>query len=127
MAIKELLLNLYSIGMKYTIDSKGKKMGRVAAEAASILMGKNSTLFARNVAPVVEVKIIGTNNIEISEKKLLQKRYARYSGYPGGLRYETLEHLISKKGKKEALRSMIYGMLPKNKLRSRMIKNLKIE
>lgn len=113
--------------MQYKIDAKGKKMGRVATEAARILMGKNSTHFARNVVPEVEVSISGADEIDVAEKKASQKKYAYYSGYPGGLRYQTLRHAISKKGKREALRQTIFGMLPKNKLRSRMIKNLKFE
>lgn len=120
-------MNLFRKSMQYKIDAKGKGFGRVASEVAILLMGKDSTEFARNKVREVEVLVTNANDINISEKKALQTKYARYSGYPGGLRYETLGQLITKKGKKEVLRKVVYGMLPKNKLRAQMIKNLKFE
>jgi large subunit ribosomal protein L13 len=111
----------------HTIDAKGKKLGRIASEAAKLLMGKNRTDFARNVVPVVAITITNVSLLDITEKKKDGKVYAKYSGYPGGFRTENLGEVIAKKGAPEALRKVIYGMLPKNKLRSRMIKNLKLK
>ncbi|MDQ5969127.1 MAG: large subunit ribosomal protein, partial [Patescibacteria group bacterium] len=50
--------------------------------------------------------------------------YSRYSGYPGGLRQPTMEQVIAKKGYSELFREAVSGMLPKNKLRAKMMKNL---
>lgn len=112
--------------MEKVIDAKGKKLGRVAAEAASILMGKNSTSFQRNVAPKVSVHVTNAGAIDFGEKKLLQKEYKRYSGYPGGLKTEKLSNRLARRGSKEVVRQAVSGMLPKNKLRAVMIKNLKV-
>ena len=113
--------------MKYTLDAKGKVPGRVATEVAVLLMGKNRTDFARNRIPAVEVEVENAGAMSLEAKKLKTKSYPRYSGYPGGLTLESMAHVVEKKGKKEVLRRAVYGMLPKNKLRPRMMKNLKIK
>ena len=69
--------------MEYQIDAQGKKLGRIASEAATVLMGKNRTDFARNVIPEVKVKIINSSKISTTNKKMDQKIYKNYSGYPG--------------------------------------------
>lgn len=111
---------------KYTIDAKGRVPGRIATEVAVLLMGKNRTDFARNRIPEVEVEVLSSSQMSLSTKKLKEKMYPRYSGYPGGLTLESQGHVVKNKGAKEVLRRAVYGMLPKNKLRARMMKNLKI-
>jgi len=113
--------------MKYTIDAKNKKLGRLAAEAAVILMDKNKTSFRKERVEGAVVEIINASKLDISEKKKKEKKYIRYSGYPGGLKEKTLKHVISNKGVSGALREAITGMLPKNKLRAIMLKNLEIK
>ncbi len=110
--------------MKYTLDAENKKIGRIATAAAEYLMGKNLPDFARNVVPEVTVEIKNTSKVVINDKKLTQKTYSRYSGYPGGLRQPTMEQVIAKKGYSELFREAVSGMLPKNKLRAKMMKNL---
>jgi large subunit ribosomal protein L13 len=110
--------------MEHTIDASSKKLGRVATEAAVLLMGKNEPTFARNIIPKTKVKIINSDKIETTNKKMLQKVYKNYSGYPGGLRERTMKKVVQDGGMKEALRIAVRGMLPKNKLRDRMMKNL---
>lgn len=112
--------------MEYTIDAKEKKIGRVASAAAKILMGKNVPSYKPNVAPDVEVKIVNAGQIDIPISKFKTKIYTHYSGYPGGLKKETLEKIMDTKGVGEVLRKAVRGMLPANKLRSVMLKNLKI-
>jgi large subunit ribosomal protein L13 len=112
--------------MKYTIDAKDKKLGRVATEAAALLIGKNLTTFKRNAVPDVQVEVINAASLDIAEKKREQKAYPWFSGYPGGLRFEKFKDALEKKGIGDILRRTVDGMLPKNKLRSRMIKNLTI-
>lgn len=113
--------------MEHTIDAQGKKLGRIASEAAKLLMGKQSADFARNTIPNVKVTIINTSKADITNKKLDGKVYTSYSGYPGGLKERSMRKVVSNKGTKEAFRKAIYGMLPGNKLRSKMMLNLKIE
>lgn len=113
--------------MKYTIDAKGRVPGRVATEVAVLLMGKNRTDFARNKIPSVEVEVVNAGGLTLDAKKLKDKAYYHHSGYPGGLKKESQAQVVEKKGAKEVLRRAVYGMLPKNKLRPKMMKNLKIK
>ncbi|PIP55988.1 MAG: 50S ribosomal protein L13 [Candidatus Zambryskibacteria bacterium CG22_combo_CG10-13_8_21_14_all_42_17] len=112
---------------KYVIDAKGRAPGRVATEVAVLLMGKNRTDFARNRIPEVEVEVISSSQMTLNAKKLKDKMYSRHSGFPGSLKRQTQEYIVNTKGHQEVLRRAIYGMLPKNKLRPRMMKNLKIK
>ncbi|KKR45451.1 MAG: hypothetical protein A3G47_00640 [Candidatus Zambryskibacteria bacterium RIFCSPLOWO2_12_FULL_39_45] len=110
--------------MKYTIDAENKKIGRVATEAAVYLMGKNMADFKRNSIPNITVEIKNTSKASIDEKKKLQKTYSRYSGYPGGLKKPIMSKVIAKKGYSELFKEAVLGMLPKNKLRQKMMNNL---
>lgn len=112
--------------MKHTIDAKGKVPGRIATEVAVWLMGKNRTDYVRNAIPAVEVEVQNAGQMSFDRKKLKDKKYARHSLYPGGLTLESMQHVVDTKGAKEVLRRAVYGMLPKNKLRPKMMKNLKI-
>jgi|SRR3989344_2164074 len=110
--------------MKYTLDAENKKIGRVATTAAEYLMGKNLPDFKRNSIPSVSVEIKNASKASISDNKKSTKTYSRYSGYPGGLKQPTMETVITKKGFSEIFREAVSGMLPKNKLRAKMMKNL---
>ncbi len=110
----------------YSIDAEGKTLGRVSSEAARLLMGKASVSFARNVVPNVSVTIVNAGKTYIRESKMLSETYARYSGYPGGLKLPTLRDVIASKGIGEAYRLTVRGMLPKNKLQSKMLARLKV-
>jgi large subunit ribosomal protein L13 len=112
--------------MKHVIDAKGKVPGRIATEVAVWLMGKNRTDYVRNAIPDVKVLVQNASVMKLDAKKLRDKRYARHSLYPGGLTLESMQHTVDTKGAKEVLRRAVYGMLPKNKLRPRMMKNLTI-
>jgi len=109
-----------------TIDATNQKLGRVASKAAKILSGKESPAYERNAVKGDSVTIINASKADISIKKLQEKIYERYSGYPGGLVYQTLADLVSKRGYAEAFRLAIYGMLPRNRLRSIVMKKLTI-
>jgi len=113
--------------MEYTLDAQNKKLGRIASQAASFLMGKNRTDFVRNAIPDIKVKIINAGKVDVTNKKLENKIYKSYSGYPGGLKESKMKKVAHDKGFKEAFRIAVKGMLPKNKLRDRMMKNLIIE
>ena len=110
----------------FTIDAADKVLGRVASNAAYILMGKNEPAYQPNVAGQTMVTITNAGKIKVTEKKLSQKMYERYSGYPGGLKFLSLKEVAARKGFSEALRLAVYGMLPANKLRPLRMKRLKI-
>lgn len=109
------------------IDAKGRTLGRVASEAAAILIGKNRPTYERNVYSGSPVKVINASKLSITAKKLAELFHARYSGYPGGLRILKGTEIAEKKGLKEVIKLSVFGMLPKNKLKKMMIKNFKIE
>lgn len=110
----------------YTLDAKGKSLGRVASEAAVLLMGKNDPKFQKHILSGNKVQITNAAKIRMNPKKMKEVKYTRYSGYPGGLKKETMEEVVKKKGYSELFRRAVYGMLPANKLRARMMKNLLI-
>ena len=111
---------------EYTIDATGQRLGRVASEIAVLLMGKQLPDFTRNKVPNVSVTVTNASLLDIDNKKREQKTYNRYSGYPGGLKTQRMEEVIAKKGYEAVLLNAISGMLPANKLRPLMLKNLTI-
>mgnify|MGYP001593399642 FL=1 len=110
--------------MEYTIDATGKALGRVASEAAKILLAKNTTTIKKNVVANVTVRVKNVSALNISEKKRMEKAYHAHSGYPGSDRSISLAHIIATKGAREALRRAVSGMLPKNTLREKRLKQL---
>jgi len=109
------------------IDASGRTLGRIATEAAMHLMGKTSASFERNVYSGFPVKITNASKIKITNKKLDEIYHTRYSGMPGGLKVMSGHYTVEKKGMKELVKYAIDRMLPSNKLRKTMLKNLKIE
>ncbi|MFT5359665.1 MAG: large subunit ribosomal protein L13 [Candidatus Paceibacteria bacterium] len=110
----------------YTIDATGESVGRVASKVAVILMGKNATDFMNNKVANHKVTIENASKAKISQKKMKTTEYSQYSGYPGGLKFVTMERVIEKFGYSEVFKKAVYGMLPGNKLRSPRMKNLTI-
>lgn len=109
---------------EYTIDAKGRVLGRVASEVAAILRGKNSVDFQENTAPNIKLTVLNVDSIKLTGQKMKQKEYKTYAGYPGSLKLTPIERAIEKKGKSFVFRTAVLGMLPKNKLQIIMIKNL---
>lgn len=110
-----------------TFDAQNKSLGRVASDVARELMGKNEPDYKRHVAPSVPVKVINLSKISMRPGRDRTTSHVRYTGYPGGLRTQTLEHAIQTKGYAEVFRRAVYGMLPGNKLRPLMMKQLILE
>jgi large subunit ribosomal protein L13 len=110
-----------------TIDAQDKTLGRVASDAAKVLMGKHKATFVKHQIVGEEVTIANASKIKISGTKERTKEYIRYSGYPGGQKSETYAQLTARRGHKEVIRRAVLGMLPKNKLQARRIKLLTIE
>lgn len=109
----------------HEIDAAGKRLGKVATEAASVLQGKDQVDFARHTVAPVTVKIVNASKMDITERRGTEI-YQSYSGYPGGRKTETLDHLANRLGYAEVLKRTIKGMLPKNKLQKPMMHNLEI-
>jgi large subunit ribosomal protein L13 len=110
-----------------TIDANGRTLGRVASEVAMSLMGKTKATFERNIYSGFPVKVINASKLKITVKKLEEIYHTRYSGMRGGLRILKGTETAEKQGLKELIKLAIFQMLPGNKLRRVMMKNLKIE
>ena len=98
----------------------------MASEVAKALMGKMNSSYTPHHAPSTKVLVQHTAKLHISEKKR-SIEHTRYTGYPGGLRQETLGSYMARRGKSETLRRTVRGMLPRNQQLTERMKNLKIE
>ena len=111
----------------YTVDVAGKKLGRVASDIAAILIGKNSPDFQKHQIADVKVEVINASKMDITEKKSRTTIYTNYSGFPGGLKTRTMEEVAAKKGYAEVLEIAVAGMIHKNTLKDKILKNLIIK
>jgi len=111
--------------MKYekTINVKGMALGRAASRAAILLMDKDSPEFQPNRKSSLPLRVKNVSKIRLSGNKLKDKRYKRYSGYPGGLKFVPAEKIF-KESPDKVFKNAVLGMLPKNKLRNKLIKRL---
>lgn len=105
------------------VDARAKVLGRVAVRVAEILSGKRKPEFAPNVDGGDFVVVTNTDFLVVTGRKLEQKKYHRFSGYPGGIKTKSLKEVM-KQDSRKAIEVAISGMLPKNKLRDRMLKRL---
>lgn len=109
----------------HTIDANGEVLGRLAVEIARLLRGKDKPDFMPHKDEGNFVVVKNIKKIKVTGKKMKQKVYYQYSGYPGGLKEIPMEKLF-KERPQEVLKKAVWGMLPKNKLRAKMMKRLKI-
>ena len=107
----------------HIVDLEGKTLGRVSSSIAKILIGKSKSYFVRNLDCGDYVVAINASKIKVTGKKESDKRYFRYSGYPGGLKSESFTQAM-KKDPKIVINHAIKGMLPQNRLRDTMLKRL---
>jgi large subunit ribosomal protein L13 len=110
----------------HKIDAADKVLGRLASEISLLLRGKQKVDFQPNQDRGDIVEVINVDKIKLTGRKREQKKYYRYSGYPGGLKEEKASRLIKEKPEK-VLYNAVFHMLPKNRLRSQMIKRLRIK
>jgi len=107
----------------HLVDVKDQILGRISTQIANLLMGKGKPYFVRNLDCGDYVVIVNSKEVKVTGKKETLKRYNRVSGYPGGFRSETLKELRARRPE-EIIRHAVSGMLPDNKLKSRMLKRL---
>lgn len=108
----------------HILDATNQSLGRLASRIALLLQGKNKSNYVPYWDQGDEVIVKNVDQIRWTGSKLEQKKYYRYSGYPGGLKVKKISDLWQK-NPAEVLRRAIWQMLPKNKLRKEMIKRLK--
>ncbi len=109
----------------YIIDAQNEILGRLAVSAAKILRGKHRVQFTPNIDCGDNVIIINAAKVKVTCKKLDQKVYRRYSGYPGGLREVYLKQMLNRKPT-EVIRLAVQRMLPQGPLGRDLLKKLKV-
>lgn len=109
----------------YVVDAAGQTLGRLAARVARILRGKHKPTYSPSVDTGDFVIVVNAEKIHVTGRKLDQKIYYRYSGYPGGLKEITLRNLLQRHPTR-VIEHAVRGMLPKNRLGRQMFKKLKV-
>ena len=99
----------------YVVDAEGQTVGRLAAEVAKVLRGKNKPTFTPHVDTGDYVIVINAEKVKFTGKKLTDKTYFRHSGYQGGTTFTTAGHMLERFPER-VLEHAIKGMLPKNRL-----------
>ena len=107
------------------VDARGKTLGRVSTEIATLLQGKHKPTYTPHLAAGDFVVVVNASKFRVSGNKLAAKMYYRHSGYHGGLTEQTLEELLEKHPTR-ALRQAVKGMLPKNIRGKHMLSRLKL-
>jgi large subunit ribosomal protein L13 len=109
----------------FLVDAENKILGRLASKIASILKGKTKPIFTPYFDTGDFVVVINARKIKLTGKKIKDKIYYHYSGYPGGMKSITTKDLLQKKPE-EVIRKAVWGMLPKNSLGRQMLTKLKV-
>ncbi len=107
------------------IDATDAILGRLASQVAKILRGKHKPSFTPHVDCGDNVIIINADKIKFTGKKMTDKVYVRHTGYPGGQRFATPESMMERRPE-FVIQHAVKGMLPKNRLASVLLTNLKI-
>jgi large subunit ribosomal protein L13 len=109
----------------HVLDADGAVLGRLASEAAQLLRGKHKPIWAPHLDVGDHVVVVNAAKLSISPRKASDKQYHRHSGYPGGLRSESLEHLLARNPER-VVRLAVRGMLPKGPLGRQMLRKLRV-
>ena len=109
----------------FVVDATDQTLGRLASRVARVLEGKHKPSYTPNLDSGDHVIVLNASHIAVTRDKLESKVYVRHSGYPQGLREETLGHLLERRPE-EVLRRAVKGMLPHNRLGAQQLRKLKI-
>ena len=121
---KTLSLNKETVNKEWVvIDATDLALGRLAARVALVLRGKTKPGFTPNVDCGDNVIVINAEKVSLGGKKMTDRVYTRYTGYPGGQRFTTPKEILEKRPA-ELVRRAVKGMLPKNRLGSKILGNL---
>ncbi len=107
------------------VDADGATLGRLATRIATLLRGKHRATFSTHIDTGDPVIVVNASKIKVTGRKLQAKQYVRHSGYPGGMRTESLERLLSRRPE-EVIRRAVRGMLPQNRLGEQMMRKLHV-
>ncbi len=109
----------------HVIDAEGLVLGRLCTEVARVLRGKHKPMFAPHMDTGDHVVIVNADKVVLTKGKSAKEMVYRYSGYPGGLKSETYQHLLDRKPA-DAIKLSVRGMLPNGPLGRQQIKKLKV-
>jgi len=109
----------------YLVDADNKILGRLAAKVASIIRGKHKATFTPHVDCGDNVIVVNASKIKVTGRKLKEKKYLSYSGYPGGQKEASLENMLQRKPT-EVIKRAVRRMLPRKPLYYTAIKKLKV-
>ncbi len=109
----------------YIVDARGKTLGRLASQVATVLRGKHKPTYTPHVDSGDYVIVINAKDVRLTGKKLDKKIYYRHSRYPGGLKMQTAGEMLETRPEK-MVELAVRGMLPHNRLGRRQIRKLKV-
>jgi large subunit ribosomal protein L13 len=109
----------------YVVDATDETLGRLASRVARVLEGKHKPSYTPNLDSGDHVIVLNASRIAVTRDKRDSKVYVRHSGYPAGLKQETLGHLLERRPE-EVIRRAVKGMLPRNRLGAQQLRKLKI-
>jgi large subunit ribosomal protein L13 len=109
----------------YVVDATDQTLGRLASRIAMVLRGKNKATFTPHVDTGDFVVVVNASKVALTGRKLDQKKYQHYSGYPGGLKTATARD-VRVDDPERMFREAVKGMLPKNRLARQLIKKLRV-
>ena len=109
----------------FVVDATGQTLGRVASRIAAVLEGKHKPRYQPNLDTGDHVIVVNAARVAVSGDKRESKLYYRHTGHPGGLRSESLGHLLDRRPE-EVIRRAVRGMLPHNRLGAEQLRHLRI-
>jgi large subunit ribosomal protein L13 len=109
----------------HVLDASDKTLGKLATEAAGLLMGKHKPIFSPNLDTGDNVIVVNAVKVQVTGNKLKQKQYYRHSGYPGGFKSISLEKMMQDNPTRVVERA-VKGMLPRTRLGAQMLKKLRV-
>jgi large subunit ribosomal protein L13 len=109
----------------FVVDATDATLGRLASRIAHVLEGKNKATYSPNLDSGDHVIVLNASRIAVTSNKRETKLYIRHSGYPQGLKQETLGHLLERRPE-EVIRRAVKGMLPHNRLGAQQLRKLKV-
>ena len=109
----------------FVVDAAGQTLGRLSTVVADTLRGKRKPIYTPNIDTGDFVVVVNAEKIVVTGKKLDEKMYWRHSGYPGGIKGESLKSLLARRPA-EVVRRSVKGMLPHNRLGAAQLRKLKV-
>lgn len=109
----------------YEADASKFTLGRLASKVATVLRGKHKVTFTPHMDVGDFVVVINAAKVQLTGRKRAQKKYYRFTGYPGGLRTKTLDHRLKTEPEK-VIRDAVYNMIDSNRLRKHILRRLKV-